>query len=225
VGSGTGVGTGSGAGAAAWFTVKICPAIATSPVRADPRFGATASTTVVLTVPLWPADTAIQLDRLVAVQLQPLRVVTSTASRPPAAAIPSPARLNLNSQGAAAWLTATLCAPTVIAPAREDGTGLGATVYGTDASPCPPASSPIDTQVASVLIDHVQSRAVAMVSDPFPPAAVNDVGELVTLTWHLSAVGAVRDVVVLLQPKEKVAPASASATANERDRQRMYHLR
>jgi hypothetical protein len=182
---------------------------------------------VVLTVPLWPADTAIQLDRLVAVQLQPLRVVTSTASRPPAAAIPSPARLKVNSHGAAAWLTATLCAPTVIAPAREDGTGLGATVYGTDASPCPPASSPIDTQVASVLIDHVQSRDVAIVSDPFPPAAVNPVVELLTLTWHLSAVGAVSDVVVLLQPtaKERVAPATASATAKGRDRQRMYHLR
>jgi hypothetical protein len=63
---------------------------------------------VALAVPLCGADTAIQLDRLVADQLHPLRVVTSTASRPPAAAIPSPARLNVNSHGAAAWLTATL---------------------------------------------------------------------------------------------------------------------
>lgn len=205
--------------------MKFCPAIATSPVRADPRFAPTASPTVALPFPLWPADTAIQLARLVALQLQPVRVVTSTASRPPAAAIPSPARLNVNSHGAAAWLTATLCAPTVMAPAREDGTGLGATVYGTDASPCPPGSSPIDTQLASVLIDHVQSRDVAIVSDPFPPAAVNDVAVLLTVTWHLSAVGAVSDVVVLLHPKERLAPATASATAKVRRRQRIYHLK
>jgi hypothetical protein len=179
---------------------------------------------VALAFPLWPADTAIQLARLVAFQVQPLRVVTSTASRPPDDAIPSPARLNVNSHGAAAWLTATLCAPTVMAPAREDGTGLGATVYGTDASPCPPASSAIDTQFASVLIDHVQSRDVAIVSDPFPPAAVNDVGALLTLIWHLSAVGAVSDVVVLLHPKE-LAATTASGTAKASHRQRIYHPR
>jgi hypothetical protein len=99
-----------------------------------------------------------------------------------------------------------------MAPAREDGTGLGATVYGTEASPWPPESAAIDTQFASVLIDHVQSRDVAIVSDPCPPDAENDVGTLLTLTWHLSAVGAVSDVVVLLQPTPNPPPAIASAT-------------
>ena len=91
-------------------------------------FAATASPTVPLALPLCPEDTTIQFDPLVAVQLQPLMVVTSTASRPPAAAIPSPGRLSVNTHGAAAWLMATLCAPTRMVPVREDGTGLGATV-------------------------------------------------------------------------------------------------
>ena len=90
---------------------------------------ATASPTVPLAFPLCPDDTTIQFDPLVAFQLQPLIVVTSTASRPPPADIPSPARLSVNTHGAAAWLMATLCVSTSIVPAREDGTGLDATVY------------------------------------------------------------------------------------------------
>jgi hypothetical protein len=145
-------------------------------------FGATASPTVPTAFPLCPDDTTIQFDPLAAFQLQPLMVVTSTASLPPTASIASPVRLSLNTHGAAAWLIATLWAPTVMEPAREDGTGLGATVYGIEASPWPPGSAPIDTQFDSVLIDHVQSRDVAIVSDPCPPAGENDVGALLTLT-------------------------------------------
>jgi hypothetical protein len=83
-----------------------------------------------------------------------------------------------------------------------------------EASPCPPESAAIDTQFASVLIDHVQSRAVAIVTDPCPPDDENDVGLLETLTRHLSAVagvGAVSAVVVLVHPKEKPEAATASA--------------
>jgi hypothetical protein len=176
--------------------------------------GATASPTVPLAFPLCPEDTTIQLAPLVALQVHPLIVATSTASVPPAAAIPSPARLSVNTHGAAAWLMATLCVSTMIAPAREDGAGLAATVYWIEASPCPPASAAIDTQFASVLIDHVQSRAVAIVTDPCPPDDENDVGALATLTWHLAAVagvGAVVDVVVLVHARE--APETATASA------------
>ena len=151
-------------------------------------------------------------------------VVTSTASRPPPAAIPSPGRLSENAQAAAAWLTATLWLPTTMAPVREEGTGLGATVYGIEASPCPPASDPIDTQFASDLIDHVQSREVAMASDPWPPDAANDEGALLTLTWHLSAVGAVSDVDVLLHAREMAAPAMASAMTTSWIRHCMGYL-
>ena len=90
--------------------------------------GATAIPTVPLAFPLCPDDTTIQFDPLAALQLQPLMVVTSTASRPPAAAIASPFRPSVKTHGAAAWVMATLCAPTTMAPEREDGTGLGATV-------------------------------------------------------------------------------------------------
>jgi hypothetical protein len=41
---------------------------------------------------------------------------------------------------------------------------------------------------------HVQSRAVEIVSAPLPPVAVNADGELLAVTAHLSAVGAVTEV-------------------------------
>jgi hypothetical protein len=186
--------------------------MATCPTRAAPILTATTSPTAPPALPLWPDDTEIQFAELAAFQPQPFSVETFTVSRPPAAAMVSPVRLNEYTHGAAAWLTATVCEPTTMDPDRVEGTGFGATVYGTDASPCPPVSAAIDTQVASVLIDHVQSRDVAIASDPWPPAAAKDDGEVLTLTWHLSAVGDVSDVVVLLQANETAAPASPSAT-------------
>ena len=83
-----------------------------------------------------------------------------------------------------------------------------------EAPPCPPGSAAIDTQFASVLIDQVQSRPAAIVTDPWPPDDENDVGAPVTLIWHLSAaagVGAVSDVVVLVHPRQSPEAASASA--------------
>jgi hypothetical protein len=71
----------------------------------------------------------------------------------------------------------------------------------------------------------VQSRAVAIVSDPCPPDAENDAGALLTLTWHLSALGAVSDVVVLLHAREAAAPASPSAITKSRIRHDMLHPR
>lgn len=100
-----------------------------------------------------------------------------------------------------------------MAPERGDGAGFGATVKGIAPSPWPPRSPAIDTHVVSVAIDHVQSRDVAMVSDPCPPLDVNDVVELLTLTWHLSDVGAVSDVVVLLHAVARQAPAAATTMA------------
>src|SRR5215218_1796476 len=91
-----------------------------------------------------------------------------------------------------------------------------------DASPWPPEVDPSDSQLASVLIDHVQSRAVAIVSAPWPPVAANADGALLTLTWHFSAVGAVRDVVVLLHARNAAAPAIASPKATVRSRHRIF---
>jgi hypothetical protein len=108
--------------------VYFWPAMFTVATRTAPVFDAIDSPTVPLAFPLCPAVTTIQVTGLVAFQPHPLSVATSTDRRPPAAAMVSPARFNVNTQGAGAWLTATLCDPTTIAPVRPDGTGFGATV-------------------------------------------------------------------------------------------------
>jgi len=185
----------------------------TSPERATLGFGATASPTVPAPVPVEPEATVIQAALLAALHVQPLITLTPTDRLPPPEAMVSAGRLSEKLHGAAAWLTDTLEAPTTIAPERAAGTGLAATLYGIEASPCPAASDRIDSHGASVLIDHVQSRAVVMESEPCPPVAAKAVGELLTLTEHLSTVGAVSDVVVLLQARNVAAPDKASAQA------------
>jgi hypothetical protein len=52
----------------------------------------------------------------------------------------------------------------------------------------------IDTHEVLVATDHVQSRAVAIVSAALPPVAVNEEGELLAVTAHLAAVGAATEV-------------------------------
>ena len=185
----------------------------TSPDLATLGFGATASPTVPAPFPVEPDETAIQAALLAALHVQPVITATPTDRLPPAEAMLSAGRLSEKLHGAAAWLTDTVDAPTTIAPERAEGTGLAATLYGIEASPCPAASDPIDSHGASVLIDHVQSRAVAIESDPCPPVAAKVVCELLTLTEHLSTVGAVSDVVVLLQARNVATPDSASAHA------------
>ena len=100
----------------------------TRPTRAAPALAATATATVPLAEPLCADVIAIQVESLVAVQVQPASVATSTESRPPPDAIASPARLNVNTQGAAAWFSDTPCEPTMTIAERADGTGFGATV-------------------------------------------------------------------------------------------------
>jgi hypothetical protein len=65
--------------------------------------------------------------------------------------------------------------------ALATGTGLAATVYGMEASPCPPVLA-TDTQFALVLTDHVQSRVVTIDSVPLPPSAVKVVLDEPTCT-------------------------------------------
>jgi hypothetical protein len=143
---------------------------------------ATVSPTVPLAVPFWPDDTAIHGTVVAALHGQPAIVVTLTLRCPPAAPIESRVRLSWTWQGAAACVTATLSAPIAIDPVRAEGTGFEATVYGTVASPCPLRSPVIATQGASVAIDHVQSRAVEIVTVPGPPAGPNAEGVLVAST-------------------------------------------
>src|SRR3954449_8807282 len=90
-----------------------------------------------------------------------------------------------------------------------------------DASPCPPRAPDIETQVASVAIDQVQSRAAVTAIAPCPPVAVKADGALLAVTWHLSAVGALTDVWVELQPEKRQASATEAIDTSARIRQRM----
>jgi hypothetical protein len=67
-------------------------------------------------------------------------------------------------------------------------------------------------------MDQVQSRAVVMDSEPCPPAAANADGELLALTWHLSAVGALIDVCVELQAARETRATACTARADIRQR-------
>lgn len=116
---------------------------------------------------------AIQFCEALALQLQPESVDTSNAIRPPANPIASPLRLSENRHGAPAWLTSIRCGPTVIAPARLEGSGFAETVKSTDPSPCPVRVPLSDTQLASLVAVHVQSLAVDTATVPLPPVAVN----------------------------------------------------
>jgi hypothetical protein len=187
----------------------------TCPTRAPPPLAATASPTVPDASPDCPSAIVIQPVLLEALQRHPASVVTATLTWPPPSAIVSPVRDKEKMQGAACWLTATLLPPTTIDAERGEGTGLAATEYATLASPWPLRSPPIATQVASLAIDHVQSRAVVIVKDPCPPGGGNDDGLVVTVTSHrlAAADGAVIDVSVLVQAADTSASDAASVAA------------
>ena len=73
-----------GAGAAACWTVKVCPAIVTVPVRSDwVVFSAIDRDTVPFPVPFEPALIEIQPTFEEADQLQPLPAATDTLADPP----------------------------------------------------------------------------------------------------------------------------------------------
>jgi hypothetical protein len=74
----------------------------------------------------------------------------------------------------------------------------------------------IDTHEGFAVIDHVQSRVVAIVSDPDPPLAANEEGELVTVMAHFAEVGAVTEVEAELQAASRKASPTASATVARR---------
>src|SRR5881398_2842873 len=88
---------------------------------------------------------------------------------------------------------------TTMAPDRGAGTGFGATVNDTVASPWPLVVAR-DTQLESTDTDQVQSRVVEIAIDPLPPVGGNGAaGGLPTVTSHLAALGLLTDVDVLLQ--------------------------
>jgi hypothetical protein len=74
----------------------------------------------------------------------------------------------------------------------------------------------METQVASVARDHVQSRDVEIVTDPDPPSAEKEVGDPVAVIWHLSAVGAVSEVSDELQRTSRRANETMDASVARR---------
>ena len=66
-------------------TVKVCPATVIVPMRCGPVLAATVNSTVPLPLPLAPLEMVIQAALLIAVQAQPVTVVTLTEPDPPLA--------------------------------------------------------------------------------------------------------------------------------------------
>jgi hypothetical protein len=93
------------------------------------------------------------------------------------------------------------------------GIGLAATVYWTDASPCPLALV-IATQLALVVADHAQSRVVVTASVPCPPSDVKLVVAEPTWTWHFAEVGAATVFDTCEEVHPMTAPAREQATMN-----------
>jgi hypothetical protein len=100
-------------------------------------------------------------------------------------------------------LTARFAVRTAASPFDE-------TEYGSVASPWPLRSPLSDTQPASTLADHVQSRGADIVSDPLPPVEPNEVGDPLAETWHLDDVGAVTEVSELVQAAQVAATSAAT---------------
>jgi hypothetical protein len=144
-------------------------------VRGPPVFAAADSPTVPFPFPLCPDWIASQFAALVAVQVQPATVVTSTDSRPPFASTVSCERLSPYRQGAADCVTATRASSITIAPERVEGAGFAATVKASDPGPCPLVVARA-THDASADADQVQSRVAATVIAPLPPVAGKDDG-------------------------------------------------
>src|ERR1700704_5789588 len=79
------------------------------------------------------------------------------------------------------------------------------------ASPCP-LVVPIDTQLALVLTDHVQSRVVVTARVPGPPPGGNNDGVVSAPIWHFWADGDTIAVEVSVEVHAGV-PAAARASA------------
>lgn len=165
----------------------------TCPLRAALEFAATTRVTVPFPLPLPPAVTAIQATLLEAFQPHPASVSTSMVNVPPAAGTTSLVRLNPTRHRAAAWATGICEPPTAIADARAVWAGFAATVYETDASPCPVVRLSV-THPASVDAVHAQSSVVATVIDPLPPLAGKAAGAgLDIVGLHFDPLGAVME--------------------------------
>jgi hypothetical protein len=161
--------------AAAWFTVKVCPAMVIVPLRTPPVFWATVYDTVPLPVPLEPAMIVTHAAVLVAVQLQPAPAVTETLALLPAAAGEELVGLIEYVQlPPEAWLTVKVRPAIVMVPVRAPLV-FWATEYDTVPLPVPLAPPVIAIHASLLVADQLQPDVAVTVTEADPPAAAGEV--------------------------------------------------
>jgi hypothetical protein len=158
--------------AAAWFTVKVCPAMVIVPTRATVvTFADTAKVTGPVPAPVEAPVSESHPALTVAAQAHPAVVVIVTDPVPPSADTDWLGGLIENTQAAAACVTVKICPPIVIVPTRATVAGFTAAVNLTAPVPVPEVAPVIDSQ--GTLADAVQAQpeVVDIFTLPDPPAA------------------------------------------------------
>jgi hypothetical protein len=158
--------------AAAWFTVKVCPAIVTVPPRgAGSVLAAMLTTTLPLPAPLPPLAIVSHgaFDVAVHEQFAVTLMVVVAASGPTVADEGAIEKLQV---GAAAWFTVNVCPAIVTVPLRGDGSGLAAAATVTVPLPVPLDPLAMVSQGALLAALQLQEAADAVtVTVAFPASA------------------------------------------------------
>ncbi len=169
-----------------WITVTVWPATVSVPVRDEvPVFAAMEKATVPLPLPLTPDVMLSQVALLVAVQLQPVVVVTLALLELAAAVGFSEIGETVNEQGGAApaWVTVTVWPAMVSVPVRGDVAVLAAIEKATAPFPLPLAPEVMVSQEALLVAVQLQPPAVvtALLLELAAAPGVNTVGDAVNV--------------------------------------------
>jgi hypothetical protein len=163
------------------LTVTVWPATVSVAVRGEVTvLAAMEKATVPLPDPLAP-DVIVSQDELsVAVQLQPVVVVTLTLLVLAASDGFRVVGATVKTQGAAAWVTVRVCPAIVSVPVRGDVTVLAAMEKATVPLPDPLAPDVIVSQASLLVAVHEQPLVVVTVAllDPAVAAGFKEVGEI-----------------------------------------------
>jgi len=167
-----------------WLTVKVCPAMVAVPLREPPGLAGMLRFTVPLPVPLPPLVMVIHGALLVAVQAQPVPVVTLTLVRPP----PEGALklVGLIVYVHVPWLTLTSTPAMVAVPLRSPPL-LAAIRNVTSAGPVPFGADPTAIQAACETAVHEQTSSVEIVNRTSPPLGPRLAAAGDTVALHAAA--------------------------------------
>jgi hypothetical protein len=146
---------------------NVSPAAVMVPVRGELAvLAATLKLTVPLPDPFEPLVIVIQLADAVAVQAQPLPLLTLNAPELPAAGAEWLEDESEYVQGAAACVTVIVWPPAVMVPVRGDVAGFAATVKLTVPGPEPLVPLVIVIQAAEVVADQAHPLAAFTPTEP-----------------------------------------------------------